>query len=33
MGEMRNAYKITVGKPDGKNHLGVLGVDGNLILR
>jgi hypothetical protein len=25
MGEMRNAYKILVGKPEGKNPLGILG--------
>jgi hypothetical protein len=24
MGEMRNAYKILVGKPEGKRHLGIL---------
>jgi hypothetical protein len=27
MGEMRNTYKIFVGKPEGKRHLGSLGVD------
>jgi hypothetical protein len=25
--EMRNAYKISVGKPEGKNHLGDVDVD------
>jgi hypothetical protein len=28
MGEMRNAYNVLVGKPEGKNHLKDLGVDG-----
>jgi hypothetical protein len=32
MGDMRNAYKILVGKPEGKNHSGDLGVDGKIIL-
>jgi hypothetical protein len=31
MGEMRNAYKILVGKP--RNHLEDLGVDGRIILK
>jgi len=29
---VRNAYKILVGKPEGKNHLEDLGVDGRMIL-
>jgi hypothetical protein len=33
MGEMRNAFKILVGKPEGKNHLEDLGVDGRIVLR
>jgi hypothetical protein len=32
MGEMRNAYEILVGKPEGKNHSEDLGVDGKIIL-
>jgi hypothetical protein len=32
MGEMRNARKILVRKPDGeRNHLGDLGVDGRIL--
>jgi hypothetical protein len=30
-GETRNAYKILVDKPEGKEHLEDLGVDGKLI--
>jgi hypothetical protein len=30
---MKNAYKILVGKPEGKRPLGVLGVDGKIILK
>jgi hypothetical protein len=32
MGKMRNAYKILVGKHEGKNHSEDLGVDGGIIL-
>jgi hypothetical protein len=33
MGEMRNAYKILIGKPEGKrDHSGGLGIDGRIIL-
>jgi hypothetical protein len=32
MGEMRNVYSILVGKPEGKNHLEDLGIDGKIIL-
>jgi hypothetical protein len=31
MGEMRNAYNILVGKPEGRDHLGDLGID-EIIL-
>jgi hypothetical protein len=33
MGEMRNAHIILVGKPERKDRLGDLGVDGKIILR
>jgi len=33
MGEVRNAYKISVGKPEGKSHLEDLSIDGRIILR
>jgi hypothetical protein len=33
MGERRGVYKILVGKPEGKNHLGDTGVNGRIILR
>jgi hypothetical protein len=29
---VRNAYEILVGKPEGKRPLGVLGIDGRIIL-
>jgi hypothetical protein len=32
MGEMRNAYKVLVGKPEGKVCLWHLGVNGRIIL-
>jgi hypothetical protein len=32
MGEMGNAYKILVGKPEGIGHSEVMGVDGKIIL-
>ena len=32
MGEERGAYSVLVGKPEGKNHWGDLGVDGWIIL-
>jgi len=32
MGEIRNAYKILVGKPEGKRHPEELGVYGRIIL-
>jgi hypothetical protein len=33
IGEMRNAYKILVGKPEGRDHLEDLSVDGKIILK
>jgi hypothetical protein len=33
MGQMRNVYKILVGKPEGKNHLKDKGTDGRIILK
>jgi hypothetical protein len=32
VGEMRNAYKILYGKPEGRDHLEDLSVDGKIIL-
>jgi len=32
MGEVRNAYNILVTKPEGRDHLEDLGVDGRIIL-
>ena len=32
MGEERGAYRVLVGKPEGKRPLGRLGVDGWIIL-
>jgi hypothetical protein len=32
MGEMRNIFKIVVGKMKGGDHLQDLGVDGTIIL-
>jgi hypothetical protein len=32
MGERRGAYRILVGRPQGKRSLGRLGVDGRIIL-
>jgi hypothetical protein len=32
MGQMRNAYKILVGKPEGKYHAEDLRVDRRIIL-
>jgi len=31
-GEMRNSYKILVGKPERKDYFEELGVDGKIIL-
>jgi hypothetical protein len=33
MGEMRNAFKILVGKPEGKRPVGRQDVDGRIILK
>jgi hypothetical protein len=33
MWKVRGVYRILVGKPEGKNHGGDLGVDGRIILR
>jgi hypothetical protein len=33
MREMRNAYKILVGKPVGSGHLEDLGIDGSIISK
>jgi hypothetical protein len=32
-GEQRSAYSVLVGKPEGKDHLEVLGVGGRIILK
>jgi hypothetical protein len=32
MEEGRGVYRVLVGKPEGKDHLEVLGVDGRIIL-
>jgi len=29
----RGVYRVLVGKPEGRDHLGDPGVDGNIILR
>jgi hypothetical protein len=33
MGEKRGAYRILVGRPEGRHHLGDPGVDGRIILK
>jgi hypothetical protein len=33
VGEMRNTYKVSVGKPEGKNHFRDLGIGGSVILK
>ena len=33
MGERRGVYRVLVGKPEGKSHLGDPGVEGRIILR
>ena len=33
MGKGRGVYRVLVGKPEGRNHLGDLGVDGRILLR
>jgi len=32
MGEERGVYRVLVGKPEGRNHWGDLGIDGQIIL-
>jgi len=31
MGEMINFYKVLIGRPEGKNHSGNIGIDGEMI--
>jgi hypothetical protein len=33
IGERRGAYRVLVGKPEGRNHLKDPGVDGRVILK
>jgi hypothetical protein len=33
MGEVRGAYNISVGRPEGRNHYEDLGVDERITLR
>jgi uncharacterized protein (UPF0128 family) len=33
MGEKSNAYRVLMGKPEGKNKLEVLRIDGRIILK
>jgi hypothetical protein len=33
MGERRGAYRIWVGKPDGRSHLQDPDIDGRIILK
>jgi len=33
MAERRGVYRVLVGKPEGRDHLGDPGVDGRIILR
>jgi hypothetical protein len=33
MGEKRGAYRMLVGRPEGRHHLGDPGVDGRIILK
>jgi len=33
MGERRGAYRILMGKTEGKSHLKDLGIDGKIILK
>jgi hypothetical protein len=32
-GERKGAYRILVGRPEGRNHLGDPGADGKIILK
>jgi hypothetical protein len=33
LGDRIGTYRVWVGRPDGKNHLEDLGVDGRIILK
>jgi hypothetical protein len=33
MGEMRSAYKVFVRKPEGRDYLEGIGIDGRIILK
>ena len=33
MGDTRAAYRVLVGRPEGRNHLEDPGVDGRIILK
>ena len=33
MGDRRGVYRVLVGKPEGRNHLGDPGIDGRIILK
>jgi hypothetical protein len=33
MGDRRGAYRVLVGKPEGRGPLGRIGVDGTIILK
>jgi hypothetical protein len=33
MGEGRGAYRVLVGKPEGKRPLGDLGINGKIVVR
>ena len=33
MGERRGLYRVVVGKPEERDHLGDPGIDGRIILR
>ena len=32
-GEEKNACRLLIGKPEGKYHLGNLGIDGRVVLK
>jgi hypothetical protein len=33
MVQVRDAYKVSAGRPEGKKHFKYLGVDGRIILK
>jgi len=33
MEDRRGAYRVAVGRPEGKSHLGDLGLDGSIMLQ